>query len=323
MSGGYASGAAPMAEAKKGERIAVLGCGAMGSVYAALMHSAGYEVWASDVWKEHVEAIREKGLRVEGASGDRTERIKITLDSAEIPPADLVIIATKAAGVEAAAKAAIKIVKDDGVILTIQNGLGAGDRIAQHIDTGRVMLGVASNFGAAMKGPGHAEHKNMNLINIGEMTGGSTQRLDRIVKIWTNSGFKAQACPDINKMIWEKVVCNCFVGGACTLTEFTVGEVVDNPSAFSVALSCAREAELVGRAKGIEFSFTDVEEYVRKFTSTVRDARPSMTQDHMAKRHGEIDAINGAIPIEAEKVGLTAPVNATVANLIRARETKF
>jgi len=338
MSGGYSAGkgtskggdgqGSDMAEgadgsSKHGERIAILGCGAMGSVYAALMSSAGYDVWASDVWKDHVEAIRDKGLRVEGASGDRTVRINITSEVGDIPPVDLVVIATKASGVEAAAKAAVKIVKEDGVILTIQNGLGSGDRIAQHIDTGRVMLGVASNFGASMKGPGHAEHKSMNLINIGEMSGGASERLDRIVKIWTNAGFQAQACPDINKMIWEKVVCNCFVGGTCTLTEMTVGEVVDNPSAFKVALACAREAEQVARAKGIKLSFDDVEEYVRKFTSTVRGARPSMSQDHMAKRCGEVDAINGAIPIEAEKVGLTAPVNATVANLVRARESQF
>jgi 2-dehydropantoate 2-reductase len=305
------------------ERVIVLGCGAMGSVYAALMSSAGYEVWATDVWKDHVDAIREKGLRVEGASGDRTVRINVTMNADELPPADLVIIATKASGVEAAAKVAATVVKTDGVILTIQNGLGAGDRIAQHIDTSKVMLGVASNFGACLRGPGHAEHKSMNLVNIGEMNGGSTERLDRIVRIWTNSGFKAQASPDINKMIWEKLICNCFCSGSCTLTDSTVGEMVDNPHSVAVALACAREADAVARAKGINLSFTDVEAHVKKFAEAVRNAKPSMLQDHVAKRRGEVDAINGAIPIEAKKVGLTAPVNEMVANLVRAREQRF
>merc|ERR1712151_724675 len=106
----------------------------------------------------------------------------------------------------------------------------------------------------------------------------------------------------------------------CTLTEATVGEMVDNPHSMAVALACAREADAVARAKGIQLSFSDVEEHVRKFAGTVRGARPSMTQDHMARRRGEVDAINGAIPVEAMKVGLAAPVNETVANLIRARE---
>eukprot|EP00928_Gymnodinium_smaydae_P052920 TRINITY_DN37041_c0_g1_i1.p1 TRINITY_DN37041_c0_g1~~TRINITY_DN37041_c0_g1_i1.p1 ORF type:complete len:570 (-),score=168.08 TRINITY_DN37041_c0_g1_i1:137-1846(-) len=307
----------------KKQRIAILGCGAMGSVYAGLFASSGQEVWVVDVWREHIETMKSKGLRVEGASGDRTVQLNATLDASEIGPCDLVIIATKAAGVAAAAKEATKLLKEDGVVLTIQNGLGAGDRIAQHMDTANVMLGVANNFGAAMKGPGHVEHKSMNLIAIGEMNGGATERLDRIVSMWTNAGFKAEACPDINKMIWEKVICNCFVGSTCTLTEMTVGEVVDNPAAFAVALACAREAFEVAKKKGIALSFDDVEQHVRKFTSTVRGARPSMAQDHMAKRRGEVDAINGAIPVEAAKVGLTAPVNQTVADLVRARESRF
>lgn len=306
-----------------GMKICVLGCGAMGSVYAGLLASGGHEVWAVDVWKEHIDAIRERGLRVEGPNGDRTTSVNATIDAAEVGPCDLVIIATKASGVGAAARTAKTLVKADGAILTIQNGLGAGDRIAEHIDTDKVMLGIASNFGASMRGPGHAEHKSMNLICIGEMSGGNSERLERVVNAWSGAGFKTKACPDIHAMIWDKLVCNCTFSGPCAMTGFTVGEVLDCPEAWSVALSCAQEAHAVGLAKGIAFSFTDVEEHVRKFGSTVRGARPSLAQDLMARRRSEIDAINGAVPVEAEKVGLTAPVNRTVANLVRARESTF
>merc|ERR1719487_1978759 len=152
------------------------------------------------------------------------------------------------------------------MILTIQNGLGAGDRIAQHVDPRNVLLGIASNFGAAMKGPGHAEHKSMNAILIGEMSGagGLTERLGRVVDAWVNSGFNAKGCADINKMIWEKFICNCAMSGSCTLTGFTVGEMMDSP-AWGVALACAKEAYAVARAKGIALDFSDVEEHVRKF----------------------------------------------------------
>eukprot|EP00930_Biecheleria_cincta_P023343 TRINITY_DN16883_c0_g1_i3.p1 TRINITY_DN16883_c0_g1~~TRINITY_DN16883_c0_g1_i3.p1 ORF type:complete len:588 (-),score=138.21 TRINITY_DN16883_c0_g1_i3:509-2233(-) len=308
---------------KEKQTVAVLGCGAMGSVYAAFFAAAGNDVWAVDVWKEHVDAMQKGGLRVTGPKGDFTARINARMDTSEVPAADLVIIATKASGVGAAAKAAAGLLKADGVVLTIQNGLGAGDRIAQHIDTKNVLLGIASNFGACMKGPGHAEHKSMNLIAIGEMEGGSTKRLEHVVALWSEAGFTAKACEDITNMIWEKLLCNVFVGGACTLTGLTVGEMVDQPSSKSVALACAREAYAVGQAKGIKFSFEDLEAYLDKFVSTVRGARPSMAQDHAARRRGEVDAINGAIPPEAEKVGLKAPINETLANLIRARESAF
>ena len=84
-------------------RIAVVGTGAMGSVYAGLLAAAGNEVWAIDTWQEHIDSIRERGLRVEGASGDRTVRLDATTDASEPGPCDLVIIATKAAGVASAA----------------------------------------------------------------------------------------------------------------------------------------------------------------------------------------------------------------------------
>merc|ERR1719436_1042261 len=99
-----------------------------------------------------------------------------------------------------------------------------------------------------MRGPGHAEHKSMNLICLGEMSCGDTERLQQITGLWAEAGFKVKACPDIHKMIWEKLICNCAYSGSCTLTGRTVGEVQDTPSAWSVALACAREAHEVGKA---------------------------------------------------------------------------
>merc|ERR550514_1435736 len=148
------------------------------------------------------------------------------------------------------------------------------------------------------------------------------KRLQCVVDAWLAAGFSAKGCPDINKMIWEKFICNCALSGSCTLSNLAVGEMMDTP-AWSVALNCAREADAVARAKGIALGFTDVDEHVRKFAETVRGARPSMLQDHLARRRSEVDAINGAVPVEAAKVGLTAPVNKTVADLVRAKECSF
>ena len=164
-------------------RIAILGTGAMGSVYAGLLASAGLDVWAVDPWAEHVEAMRRDGLRVSGASGERTVRLSATTDAREVGRADLVVVATKARDVETAAASALDIVADDGVILTIQNGLGSADRVARIVGAERVIIGVVGGFGASMVGPGRVHHNGWEFVRLGEYAGGLTPRLERVGKV--------------------------------------------------------------------------------------------------------------------------------------------
>jgi 2-dehydropantoate 2-reductase len=304
-------------------KIAILGVGAMGSVYAALLASGGHEVWAVDVWREHIEAIRTNGLRVEGASGDRTVRINATTDPADVKDADLVVIATKADGVTAAAKAALAIAKPDAPILTIQNGLGSADEVAAIVGSKRIMIGVVGGFGASMRAPGHAHHNGMEFVRLGEMDGGLTPRLEAVAEVWRSGGFKVLTFADIHKMVWEKLICNCTYSGTCALTGLRVGEVMANPAAWSIAAACASEAFHVARAKGINLDFDDPIAYVRAFGQKIPNARPSMLLDHLAGKRAEVDNINGAIPREGAKVGVATPVNSVVVALLKAKEAGF
>jgi 2-dehydropantoate 2-reductase len=197
-------------------KIAIFGVGAMGSVYAGLMAEAGHEIWAVDIWQDHVDAINKAGLRVEGASGDRVvQGIKATTNAKDVGNCDLYVLATKASGVGTAAKAIAPLMGPESVVITIQNGLGAGERIAQFMETERVLLGVADGFGASMKGPGHVHHNAMNLIRVGEMNGGMTERLERITGVWQQAGFNAKAFEDIDQLIWGKYICNVAFSGPC------------------------------------------------------------------------------------------------------------
>ena len=304
-------------------KIAIIGVGAMGSVYAALLASAGHEVWAIDQWKEHIDAIREKGLRVEGASGDRTVRIAATTDPADVRDADLVIIATKDNGVVDAARSALQVAKEDAPILTIQNGLGSADKVAEIVGRKRVMLGVVGGFGASIRAPGHAHHNGMEFVRLGEMEGGLTPRLEAVAEVWRSGGFRTLTFEDIHKMVWEKLICNVTYSGTCALTGLTIGEVQANPSAWSVATACANEAYQVARAKGIALDFDDPIAYVRAFGEKIPHAKPSMLLDHLAGRPAEIDNINGAIPREGAKVGIATPVNSLVVALLKAKESAF
>jgi 2-dehydropantoate 2-reductase len=305
-------------------KVAIIGVGAMGSVYAALLADAGvHEIWAVDTWADHVAAINETGLRVEGASGDRTVRLSATTDPADVDGADLVIIATKDDGVDAAAQAALRMAKSDAPILTIQNGLGSADRVAEIVGGDRIMMGVVGGFGASMRGPGHAHHNGMEFLRLGEMNGGMTERLETVAEVWRTGGFKVLTFDDIHKMVWEKLICNCTYSGPCAVTGLRVSQLQNDPHAWSIASACANEAFNVAKACGIALDFDDPIQYVRAFGQKIPNARPSMLLDHMAKRKAEIDNINGAIPREGAKVGVATPTNSLLVAILKARETAF
>ena len=305
-------------------KITVVGVGAMGSIYAGLLADAGHEVWAIDIWKEHIDAIKKKGLRITGVSGDRTvTSIKASSELADVGDCDLYILATKASGVGLAAEKIASLARPDSLILTIQNGLGAGERIAEFMDTANVLLGVADGFGASMKGPGHAHHNGMNLIRMGEVAGGLTERVELVTSIWQGAGFNAKAFEDINQLIWEKYICNCTYSAPCTVFGCTLGELMDNAANFKVALGCAEEVYWLGQAKGVAFSFDDPVRYVTEFGKKMPGSKPSMLLDHEAGRFSEIDAINGKAAEMGTKLGVLTPYNETMSAVVRTLEKRF
>ncbi len=305
-------------------KIAIHGTGAMGSVYAALFAEAGHEVWAVDPWQDHVAAINAQGLRLEGASGDRTvSGIRATTDIAEAGACDLIVIAAKAAGVGPAARAIAPVLTPDTLVLTIQNGLGAAERIAAHMPVNNVLLGVADGFGAALKGPGHAHHAAMKLIRIGEIGGGRMDRAEGLAESWRNAGFEARAFDDIQQLIWEKFLCNVTFSAPCTVFGATVGELMDHPERWAIALAAMQEAYALARVLNVNLSFDDPVAYVTAFGARMPDARPSMLLDHMAGRRSELDAINGAVPPLGRAHGIATPTNDVLAAVLRQREESF
>ena len=290
----------------------------MGSVYAALLADGGNDVWVVDGWEEHIEAIRVHGLRVEGASGDRTVRIGATTNPSEVGQVDLVVIATKAMDVGAASAGAASLIGDQTVVLPIQNGLGSADTVAAALGPDRTLVGVAGGFGASVVAPGHVRHEGMELLRLGEREGPTTERLERVAAVWRDAGFTVQTYADVGRLVWEKLICNVCFSGTCAVLDRTIGEVLDDEHSWAVATSCAIEAYEVARALDIGLSFDDPVEHVRAFGRRIPRARPSVLLDLRAGRRTEIDVINGAIPREGRAVGIAAPVNAAVTALVKA-----
>lgn len=304
-------------------KIAVVGCGAMGSVYAGLLAAAGHDVWAVDTWREHVDAMQQRGLRVEGATGDRTVPLHATTRAADVGVCDLVIIATKVMHVTPAAESARPLLGPGTVVLSIQNGIGGPDAAARVLGEARVTVGVAGGFGASIRGPGHVHHNGWELVRLGERSGPVSPRLEKVAEAWRSGGFTVKCFDDIDQLVWEKLICNVTFSATCALTETTIGQVMADPDAWEVASNCAKEAYAVARAKGVRVDIDEPVAYVRDFGSRIPNGRPSMLLDLMAGRMSEIDAINGAIPVQGAAVGVAAPFNTAVSALVRSKERRL
>ncbi|MGB3431251.1 ketopantoate reductase family protein [Achromobacter sp.] len=303
-------------------KIAIMGCGAMGSVYAGLLAAGGHDVLAIDHWAEHVEAMASRGLRVEGASGDRVARVR-AFSQAPAEAVDLIIIAVKAAQAGSAAVQARSMLGPRTRVLTIQNGLGSADSVAEAIGADRLAVGIAAAFGASLPGPGHVHHNGMSAVRMGAYASLPQADLEGIAAVWSDAGFNAQAVDNLAAMQWEKLICNVAYSAPCALTGLTIGAVMDDPHIGAVSQAAATEAWTVARALGVPIQVADPVAHVRAFGDRIREAKPSVLLDHERKRTSEIDYINGAIPVQARKAGVCAPVNETLTRLVKQREDGF
>lgn len=303
-------------------RIAIVGCGAMGSVYAGLFAEAGHDVIAVSRAGAHIDAIARQGLHLTGASGDRVIPVP-TVTSAPPDPVDLLVLATKSFHAADAIRDAMPMIGPETVVLAIQNGLGASDDIAALVEPAQLAVGIAAAFGATIRAPGHAHHENTGKVSLGGYDGMPSPTLERIAAIWSKAGIPAEAVSDIAAMQWEKLICNVAYSGLCGVTGRTVGEVMDSPDLGPVSRAAATEAFEIALLAGIKLNITDPVAHVLAFGEKVRGAKPSVLLDIEAGRPSEIGFINGAIDRVASRNGVSAPVNATITALVRDRERRM
>ena len=305
-------------------KIGIVGTGAMGAVYAAMLAKSGHEVWAIDRWQAHLDAIASDGLSVSGASGEYVvDGIRVGRRPSDAGPCDLWIIATKAADVEVALADLAPLVRDGDVVMPFQNGLGAGERVAAFVDPRHVVIGIAEGFGSSIPAPGSVHHNGMRMIRIGEMSGGLTDRVLGIERAWADAGFHVTAFADLEQMTWEKFICNVALSAPTAAFDVTIGELHADERLWDVAVGCMLEAHGIGVARGVTFSFPDPVAYVGEFASTIPHASPSMRLDHLARRRSEVDVINGKVVELGREMGRPTPYNESLCAVLYARESRF
>ena len=306
-------------------KIAVIGTGAMGSIYAARFSRAGHEVVAIDIWQDHVNYINRNGLFIDGPDGQIiAKNIKASTKFSDLKECHFYIVATKAMDLEESIKNLKDWINLNSPIITIQNGLGAGDIILRHMPENNIILGVAEGFGASLQKPGHVTHTANKKIRLGSISKISSEKeLQNIVDAWRSGGLKTEIYKNIEQLIWEKLLCNVTLSGPCSIFGCNVNELFNNQEYWNFALNCMQEAYSVGLSIGVPFSFKDPVAYVSDFAKRVGSAKPSMLQDYENKKKTEIDFINGAIPPLAAKSKIPTPFNDHVCRIIREAEREI
>jgi 2-dehydropantoate 2-reductase len=302
------------------ERVCIVGCGAIGSLYAAhLAQLPDVEVWAYDVSAEHVAAINRDGLRLIGAY-DIVAPVRASTDPAEIAPCALGIVATKG-GATAAAAAATAAIFEDGAVCSVQNGIGNEEVLAGFMP--RVMRGVTLPAGR-IDAPGVVEIYAPGQTWIGpfEPVPARTEEVQALAGLLNAAGLQTTACADARGPQWTKLLFNAATNPLCALTGLTHGEMWDHPPTRELSTQLVAEGREVALASGIELQddpLTLIEEGAR---INYRH-RPSMLQDVLAKRPTEIDMLNGGIVREGAAHGVPTPLHAAIHALLTGLQASW
>lgn len=299
-------------------KIIIVGAGAMGSLFGALLAESGHEVRLLDVWKEHVEAINEKGLSVEREGQIRSVFLRATMDPREAGKAELVIVFVKSNQTEKAAETARVVLRENGWVLTLQNGMGNADAIARVVPAFRVLAGTTSH-GATMLEPGKVRHAGVGPTVIGTWSGEDLIGPQKVAACFSRAGIETTVAEDVRSLVWNKLLVNVGINAITALTGIRNGELLHLESTRWIARTAVEEAMAVARSLGVQIR-DDAVTGVFKIAEATGENRSSMGQDVDHKRRTEIGAINGYVVREAEKFGLPTPVNRTLTGLIETLE---
>jgi 2-dehydropantoate 2-reductase len=299
-------------------KVCIIGCGAVGSLFAAHLAKAGEaEVWAYDVWKEHTDAIRTHGLRLTGAA-EFTAQLNATSNPSELPRCDYGIVATKAIHTRNAISQVAHVFDDKSAVCSVQNGVGNEEIIAEHVKC--VIRGTTFPAGHPVA-PGHVGYdiKGDTWVGPFEPTHTPMAKVKELADLITRSGMNTIALPDARGAQWTKLIFNAATNPVGALTLLHHGAATRFAPTGQLFNDLIAEGEAVARKLGIELH-GDPRQLVQKGASAPGKHRASMLQDVMAKRQTEVDFMNGAIVHWGEKVGVPTPLNRAIWELIKGLE---
>lgn len=293
----------------------VLGAGALGSVIGGLLAVAGKDVALWDVNNTHVDAIRSKGLRIDGPNGTEVLQLPAIRPEEAVETPDLIILLTKTIHTEAALAGVQKHIDAGSHVLSLQNGLGNAERIADIVPRDRVLYGCTMMPGRFI-GPGQVASQGKGYAVFKSLTE-SGRAFAKSVEVKTDM-ITLEATEKTDKIIWQKAAFNCAMNASCALTGARVG-ALSEPDIVDLLTEVSREAVAVANALGVAASHSQVIDQIKHALEHHTEHKPSMLQDIETGRPTEIDSLCGEVSRLAEQNNLSAPLNTALASMIRLR----
>lgn len=296
-------------------RIAVLGTGALGCLWAAHL-AAHAEVWMLGTWAEGIAAIRQHGVTVCTAEGCWQARVSVAATPDDAPPAEVVLTLVKSYQTARAARWAAQIAAPDGLVVTLQNGLDNLPRLAAAVGPARAVAGATAE-GATLLAPGRVRHAGRGPTWLGARAENAVA-VEALASLFLRAGFDARVTDDIEGLLWRKAILNAAINPLSALWRVPNGELLATDGRRRLLAQLAQEAADVARARGVRALPEDPFAAVSAVCRATAANRSSMLQDVERGRPTEIDSINGVIVQIGRQLGVATPLNEAVWQLVRA-----
>ena len=302
-------------------KIAILGAGALGCAIGATLTEGGHETWLLGRSPAHIDAMRRDGLRVDDATGSRRIAVHAATQASEVGVADVVIVLVKSFHTDAAMRGALALMGPQTLVLSLQNGLGHEDILADIVGRERVLAGK-TYVGGVRRGPGHIQAGVTGKSTyIGELDGRLTPRVQAIADAFNAAGLTTTVSENIVGTMWDKLLVNVATGALTGITRLTYGQLYEEPLLKSTALAAVSEAIAAAQASGVRLSMTDPEQAWTLAAEGLPAAfKTSMLQSLEQGSITEVDFINGAVVRAGQRLGVPTPVNATLVACIKGIE---
>ena len=301
-------------------RIAVVGAGAMGSIFGARFAQAGHDTVLVDVAAPLVEKLNADGVTVVRGEEETTTRVPATTDPTSVGPVDVVVFFPKCYHTAAAAELARPLVGPDTVVASLQNGWGNGDVLAEAFPAEQIVVGVTYNSGTVLE-LGRVSHPGVGPTTVGPFASESTAGAQRLADAVSSTGLEASVASPVRPEIWKKLILNAATLPPAALAGLAAGALTAQPDMHELVSETAREAVSVARALGYDIDPDERVSYIHGLLERAGPSKASMLQDFEAGRRTEIDVINGAVVKAADETGVPVPLNRAFVALVKGWES--
>ncbi|BEP71719.1 MULTISPECIES: ketopantoate reductase family protein [unclassified Variovorax] len=295
-------------------KVAVMGAGAVGCYYGAMLARAGHEVVLIGR-PSHVEAVRANGLRLETKAFDEQVRLDASTEAGAVQGADLVLFCVKSTDTESAAAQIQPHLAPGVLVLTLQNGVDNDARVRAALPSHDVAAAVVY-VATEMAGPGHVKHHGR-----GELVIAPSRRSDEVAQALIAAGVSTQISDNVRGALWAKLVLNCAYNALSAVSQLPYGELVQGTGVTDVIRDVVAECLAVAKAEGVVIP-GDVDAAVRGIAQSMPSQYSSTAQDLARGKRSEIDHLNGLVVRRGEALGVPTPANRVLFVMVKLLEGK-